>query len=125
MGQNRDTGRSEDNREWKAKAGPQPSCLAPATWLSITLLAMAVVVGAQEDRKLIHKVDPEYPAIARKLNLQGTVRVEVCIASDGSVKSVATLGGNPILAQAVETAVKQWKYATAPADAKKILEFKF
>jgi hypothetical protein len=34
------------------------------------------------------------------------------------------LGGNPVLAKAVEEAVKQWKYASGSAETRK-LEFKF
>lgn len=80
---------------------------------------------SQENRKLIKKVDPVYPDLARKMNMTGTVKVEITIATDGSVKDVKTLGGNPVLVQAVEEAVKQWKYASGPEETKKALEFKF
>jgi TonB family protein len=79
----------------------------------------------QETRKLIKKVDPVYPDLARKMNMTGTVRVEISIATDGSVHDVQILGGNPVLAAAVEDAVKQWKYASGQAETKKALEFKF
>ena len=81
-------------------------------------------VRAQEGRKLVKKVDPVYPDLARKMNMTGTVKVEVSIGADGSVNQVRTLGGNPVLATAVEDAVKQWKYASGAAETKK-LEFKF
>jgi protein TonB len=95
------------------------------TWLFILVLALALGSAAQQDRKVIKKINPDYPLIAKKLNLQGTVRVEITIAPEGSVSSIAILGGNPVLSQAVEEAVKQWKYASAPEESKKILEFKF
>jgi TonB family protein len=79
----------------------------------------------QESRKLIKKVDPVYPDLARKMNMTGTVKVEISIAADGSVHDVQVLGGNPVLVAAVEDAVKQWKYASGPAETKKTLEFKF
>jgi len=78
----------------------------------------------QEGRKLVKKVDPVYPDLARKMNLTGTVKVEVIIAADGTVGEVKPLGGNPVLVAAVEDAVKQWRYASGPAETKK-LEFKF
>ena len=53
------------------------------------------------------------------------MRVEITIALEGTVKSVTTLGGNPVLSQAVEDAVKQRKYSSGPAETNKILEFKF
>ena len=93
--------------------------------LSVVLLFFAAVGQGQENRKLIKKVDPVYPDLARKMNMTGTVKVEITIGTDGSVKDVKTLGGNPVLVQAVEEAVKQWKYANGPEETKKALEFKF
>jgi TonB family protein len=66
-----------------------------------------------------------YPHLARKMNMTGTAKVDISIATDGSVQDVQILGGNPGLAAAVEDAVKQWKYASGPAETQKTLEFKF
>jgi membrane protein involved in colicin uptake len=33
------------------------------------------------------------------------------VGPDGSVKKVEPVGGSPILVQAAETAISQWKYA--------------
>lgn len=93
--------------------------------LSLTLVLFPAGTRSQENRKLIKKVDPVYPDLARKMNMTGTVKVEITIAKDGSVTDVKTLGGNPVLVQAVEEAVKQWKYASGPEETKKTLEFKF
>lgn len=93
--------------------------------LSLVAVFFPVASRSQENRKLIKKVDPVYPDLARKMNMAGTVKVEITIATDGSVKDVKTLGGNPVLVQAVEDAVKQWKYASGSEETKKALEFKF
>lgn len=93
--------------------------------LSLVVVFFPAGSRSQENRKLIKKVDPVYPDLARKMNMTGTAKVEVTIATDGSVKDVKTLGGNPVLVQAVEEAVKQWKYASGPEETKKALEFKF
>jgi TonB family protein len=98
---------------------------ALALAFSIILLIFPAQGQSQENRKLIKKVDPVYPDLARKMNMTGTVKVEITIGADGGVKDVRTLGGNPVLVQAVEEAVKQWKYASGPAETKKALEFKF
>jgi TonB family protein len=118
-------GGSQEASEAKAIRNSRLGYFSYATWFPILLLVLAVGGAAQQDRKIIKKVNPEYPLIAKKLNLQGTVRVEITIAPEGSVTSIALLGGNPVLSQAVEEAVKQWKYASAPEESKKILEFKF
>lgn len=93
--------------------------------LSLVVVFFPAGTRSQENRKLIKKVDPVYPELARKMNMTGTVKVEITIATDGSVKDVKTLGGNPVLVQAVEEAVKQWKYASSQEETKKALEFKF
>lgn len=93
--------------------------------LSLILVSFPAGSWSQENRKLIKKVDPVYPDLARKMNMTGTVKVEITIAKDGSVTDVKTLGGNPVLVQPVEEAVKQWKYASGPEETKKALEFKF
>ena len=111
------------------KRGAEPcpltivQCVATLVFGVVLLLSSAGSWG-QENRKLIKKVDPVYPELARKMNLTGTVKVEISIGADGTVNEVRTLGGNPVLVGPVEAAVKQWKYASGPSEIKK-LEFKF
>jgi len=97
--------------------------------LAVPLLLLGLMFSvaggsAQENRKLLKKVEPVYPDLARRMNMTGTVKVEITVSADGNVNEVKTLGGNPVLAAAVEDAVKQWKYAAGVAETKK-LEFKF
>ena len=40
-----------------------------------------------------------------------SVRVIAVVASDGNVKKVEPVGGSPLLVQAAENAIAQWKYA--------------
>lgn len=75
-------------------------------------------------RKLKSKVAPTYPELARKMHVSGAVRLEVLVASNGQVKSVKPLGGHPILIDAAESAVKQWRYEAGP-EGTQIVEFKF
>jgi TonB family protein len=60
--------------------------------------------------QLMKSVAPLYPEAARRLGLAGPVTVEAHIGSDGNVKSVDVLEGEPVLARAASVAVKQWKY---------------
>jgi periplasmic protein TonB len=59
---------------------------------------------------LIYKVQPEYPVIARTMHLQGTVYLRAIIASDGTVRKLEVISGNPILASPALQAVRQWRY---------------
>jgi TonB family protein len=68
------------------------------------------------DRKVLTRVEPEYPDALKRLYIGGVVRVEVVVAPNGAVKSTKLLGGSPILGQSTMKAVKQWKYAPAASD---------
>ncbi|HME12645.1 MAG TPA: energy transducer TonB [Candidatus Acidoferrum sp.] len=86
--------------------------------LSILVPAFASLAPAQQvskaERKLVTRVEPEYPPVLKVRQIGGTVRLEVTITPKGTVKSASLLGGNPILAESAITAVKKWIYA--PAD---------
>lgn len=76
-------------------------------------------------RKVIERVVPAYPDLARRLNLRGVVRVEVCVLADGAVKSAKVLGGNPVLAQSALEAVRRWKFAAGPEESTELVELRF
>ncbi len=67
--------------------------------------------GANAERALLTRVEPEYPETLQRLLIGGTVRLKVSISPKGSVDAAQVLGGNPILADAAIKAVKQWVYA--------------
>ena len=77
------------------------------------------------DRKLITRVEPQYPATLERLYIGGVVRLEVVVAPNGSVESATLMGGNPILGQAAIAAVKQWKYAAGSAKTKLVERLEF
>jgi TonB family protein len=72
--------------------------------------------GNSSQRKLITRVEPEYPETLKRLNIGGTVRVQVTIAAKGNVENVELLGGNPILAEAAIAAVRQWVYTPSHSE---------
>jgi protein TonB len=69
--------------------------------------------GQVEPPKLIHRVDPVYPASARQARVQGVVVMDAAIRTDGSVDRLRVTSGNLLLNQAALDAVKQWKYTPA------------
>ena len=60
--------------------------------------------------KLINKVQPDYPDIARAEHLSGKVVLHAIIATDGSVKTLHVLSGRCSLARAAIDAVRKWRY---------------
>jgi periplasmic protein TonB len=59
---------------------------------------------------LIHRVQPEYPSLARAAHISGTVYLHAIIARDGTVRELQVMSGNPLLAQATRAAVLKWRY---------------
>ncbi len=70
---------------------------------------MRVSQGVQE-AKLIKKVVPVYPEIARSIRQFGTVRLLAVIGKDGHIHDVQVLGGPAYLVTAAVAAVEQWVY---------------
>lgn len=70
------------------------------------------------ERKLLVRVQPNYPEFLKDHDIGGTVRLSVEVAPNGSVRKVTPLGGNPILVESAVAAVKQWKYVAAEATEK-------
>ena len=62
------------------------------------------------DASLIHRVQPDYPKIAKTIRLSGSVLLRALIGTDGEVHEIEVLSGNPILAEAARAAVRQWRY---------------
>jgi len=76
-------------------------------------------------RKLKVSVPPEYPELARKMNIQGVARVLLTVTSDGRVVGVKELGGNPVLVAALVQAVRKWKYESADRESEIEVRFEF
>jgi outer membrane biosynthesis protein TonB len=75
-------------------------------------------------RKVLRKMVPTYPDLARKMNLSGTVKVIAVVAADGDVKAVEPKGGSPILLKAAEDAVAKWKFVSG-GESREIIEVHF
>lgn len=98
----------------------------------LLLSALAVVPGGfgqqdqpESNRKIVNRVAPEYPDIARSINLKGNVRAEALVEPNGAVKSVEVKGGNPVLVRAAQAAIYKWKWAPAAHETREPIEVKF
>ena len=79
----------------------------------------------ESKRKVKTKTAPMYPELAKRMNVSGKVKIEVVITPDGRVKSTRVVGGHPLLVQACQDAVKEWKFAPAPEESTQVVEFEF
>ena len=64
------------------------------------------------EKLLVHRVEPVYPAEARKERLEGTIALDIVIGKDGSVQSMHALNGPDVLARAAMDALRWWKFDT-------------
>ena len=71
------------------------------------------------------KVAPVYPDLARKMNITGTVKIQVVVAANGTVKDAKVLGGHPVLAGAALDAVRKWRFEPAAVESSGVVELKF
>jgi TonB family protein len=92
--------------------------------LCLVLLRGASIATGETERKITHRDEPEYPEIAKKMNLHGTVKLKVWITPDGTVRRLEYIGGHPLLAESALKAVKAWHYE-AGKESNGIVEVKF
>lgn len=59
---------------------------------------------------LTHRVEPIYPGFARQAHREGTVELRATISSEGNVRDLQILSGDPVLAQSARDAVAQWRF---------------
>jgi protein TonB len=59
---------------------------------------------------LIYRVQPEYPALARQVRVQGLVVLRAIISRDGVIENLQVLSGHPLLIPSALNAVRQWRY---------------
>jgi len=114
-----------------APAGPPASGgLTPeekADWVDqwIDWLESKFMGGVREDaeefkKRLIASPPPEYPQLARKAGLQGVVRMQVRVKTDGSLSVDKIIEGEPALADAATSAIRQWRARPGQLGDKKV-----
>jgi TonB family protein len=81
--------------------------------------------GSEIVRRAKSKVQAVYPELARKMNITGTVKVQVVVSPNGTVKDAKVVGGHPVLAGAALDAVRKWRFEPAPVESTGVVDFKF
>lgn len=81
--------------------------------------------GSENVRTIIRRIQPQYPGLAQKMSIKGTVKLEVEVEPNGSVKSMSTKGGHPLLVRAAQDAIRQWKWQSASHETLESIEVRF
>lgn len=101
--------------------------------VSVLLLGALMGVGALVPiahaegtaRRVTSKVSPNYPELAKRMNLRGIVRMEVVVAPSGQVVEVKALGGHPVLIPAAQEALRKWRFEPGPSQTTTVVEVDF
>ena len=99
--------------------------------LLLTTICGAPLAGADAPgehhpaRKIVRKVLPSYPDLARQLNIKGLVKLLVTVEPSGKVKSAQAVGGNPTFVAAAMNVISKWKFEPAPVQTTETVEIEF
>jgi TonB family protein len=107
--------------------------VSPWRWVCGTALLLAGLgtcfvqasLAEEASRKVIARVAPAYPELARRMHVTGKVKVEVTITPAGTVKAAHLVGGSPVFETSAVDAVKQWKFESAQGETKEVILLEF
>jgi periplasmic protein TonB len=68
------------------------------------------VGGNVQAARLVNRVQPLYPPLARQTRISGTVKLHAIIGKNGAVEQLQVVSGHPLLVQSALDAVRQWRY---------------
>lgn len=104
-----------------------------STLIAFALIALPMLALAQgpaqpaneSSRKVMSRVPPVYPELAKRMHLQGVVKVEALVRANGTVKSTRVLGGNPVLVEAATSAVNKWRFEPRAEETTEVVQLTF
>ena len=99
------------------------------TLVCISFVAFAAAAqnpsASNSDRKIVSRVEPIYPDLAKRMHIHGVVKIEAIVRPNGAVKSTRVLGGNPVLVDAAQTAVGKWKFEPGQTESTEVVQLSF
>jgi TonB family protein len=96
-----------------------------STITAVLVAVLALPLTALGERAIRTRVAPVYPEIAKRLHVEGVVKIEVTVDSEGKVLEVKTLSGSHTLSVAAEDAVRKWKFAPGSGEEKVSVDVNF
>jgi TonB family protein len=106
--------------------------LRAANFIVVVILSAGLFTGTgaaqtqgRQDRKVVDKVAPVYPDLAKRMHITGVVKLEVVVRANGNVRTTKVVGGNPVLIQSATDAVRKWKFETASEETTGVVELMF
>jgi TonB family protein len=93
----------------RASVAPQPNPMASSAATGPAPQRIRVARDVQKT-KLLQHATPIYPPLALQARIAGVVKLNVIIATDGTVRNVTLMSGHPLLVNPAMEAVRQWVY---------------
>jgi TonB family protein len=66
-----------------------------------------------EEARVLRRVSPSYPALAKQARIQGIVRLSAVVGVDGKLHNIRVISGSSLLSGAAVAAAEQWRYSPA------------
>jgi protein TonB len=82
---------------------PQPVIEAPSRPAVIRMTTI-------DPAMLRHRVEPVYPKLAQQIHKEGRVELRAIIGTDGTIRSLQIVSGDPLFYISAREAVEQWLY---------------
>jgi periplasmic protein TonB len=98
----------------KSDSGGQLSMVSPKSPAPAPPAAATTrVSGNFEEAQLITRSAPVFPMVAKQAGVSGSVQLQFTITTEGKVRDVSVIKGNPMLSRAAIDAVQTWRYHPA------------
>lgn len=91
----------------------------------VLLLGLFSQVAHASGRKVLLRVKPVYPPIAKRMKVTGSVLLTVTVEANGRVKSADAVMGEHLLIEAARVAVEKWKFEPAESQTFEDVELQF
>jgi len=78
--------------------------------VALALLVSFAIPARAGERAIKSRVPPMYPEIAKRMRIEGVVKLSVTVDADGKVTDVKEVSGNHSLAIAAMDAVRKWRF---------------
>jgi protein TonB len=91
-------------------AGTPPAPVAKAPVATPPAEHRIQVSGEVQEAMLLVVVRPQYPPLAKRARIQGTVRMSAIINKEGKIIELTVIDGHPFLVDAAVEVVRKWRY---------------
>jgi len=99
--------------------------VAAALFAALSTRTSTAQTEGHPERKVVTKIAPLYPDLAKLMHVSGVVKLEVVVRANGRVKSTKVLGGSPALIESATDAVSKWRFEAAPKETTEVVEITF